>query len=407
MRRRPRAAELRVRRRVRPSAATVATWARTELTGFTGFNALGVDAGDIFKDPMHLFRLTCVRTRFLRVVGLFHQLGLSAQLQEHLTLLKLRPRVYFPHDGPPDISLRGDSVRRLIEVGGALFDPSSASMSDLGLEPIQLEEGVNSLWLSADVARVLGDWWGRHMLFLERALTTSWDRYETETMPNYFDDVHYLLEFERQVLGGSLTPTERSQREIGLSNAIVAYQLGYPLGLFGADGGENKHLVQRRLVSMRAGGGRAGATKHERAELALQYIIVMEKYEEGLVESLGFDTVLRTLATLEAESPMTLASTRAGAFRAGATCRRSVSSRQSRWRRCRRRSTSTRPRLLLPPSSPRRRAAKTTERGPRHRTRSLAARPAAARPVAHSPCRQLRAWRAARPTRSRRGKAAA
>ena len=238
-----------------------------------------------------------LQTRFLYICDVFAGFNKLAQFEEHLLLIKLRPKLHHNDDGTIDISLGGNAVKHLQRVGRCLVDPSDVdAMQAIGLDAIDIDA---ESWLPPQVARVLGDYWEVNLRVVKIGTTPNFDEFTTG-FDTYMYDVNYLLEFQMGCFQ-RVTPTERSQRDIAICGFVEAYKLTFTYGHFGAEGGEHKHLTQRPYAKMRPGGARAGSTRHERDEKALEWIMLMEKYEEGMLDRMAYDTVMRHVATLNDE----------------------------------------------------------------------------------------------------------
>ena len=93
-----------------PTQATIDGWARDELGGIVGLNPLGIDHQWIWKDPLHMYKLTTMKVSANPVAANYTASTESDVMSALLVVRYSQPHAHRPLLAPPHVS-KADGVR--------------------------------------------------------------------------------------------------------------------------------------------------------------------------------------------------------------------------------------------------------------------------------------------------------
>ena len=273
-----------------PPKSAVDTWARL-YDGIKDHNYYDLDMRYFFKGGLHIV-MRFLETMLVLFSMYFHASGRLVQLNDLWRSLGLKTFV-FELEGKLYITMRGNDMREALKLGPKLFDPELSNIEYDGeswIQPdvVELFAEAMSCFQRVDVT-LRGVAFGNGKGSIPHTFTWG--------LQTYIYDTNYLCEIV--LLLGNLTMTHRSTRDLVPCFLVQAVRSGFAYALFGEDNNEARHHDQHLLTRLVTGGGRGGATKREREELALQKITRMEKLSDSWGETVMSETLCRHLGTMK------------------------------------------------------------------------------------------------------------
>tara|TARA_B110000046_G_scaffold184783_1_gene224240 strand:+ start:3531 stop:4616 length:1086 start_codon:yes stop_codon:yes gene_type:complete len=193
------------------------------------------------------------------------------------------------------VSMPGNTMRAWLALGSKVIDPLEVD------ESLDYDEDT---WLDARVVTVLGEAFNVFQRIDTTLRVTAFGNESgsmrgtfTAGLQTYFRDVHYINVV--YALLGRITMTIRSLRDVLPCGLVLAVRSGFAYGLFGEDGGEAKHHVEHILTRQRTPGGRGHADRRERNYACLEYITLIEKIKEDMLNDVLHETLVRHLGVMQ------------------------------------------------------------------------------------------------------------